>query len=70
MPTIEIRRSDNGDISYRCKVRVKGFKALTKTFTRKNEAELWGYSTEAEIRDGRYSLLIHGANWASVHAEF
>jgi len=56
MPTIEIRRQvGTGDISYRAKVRVKGYPTVTHTFPRKADAERWAHSTEGAIREGRYS---------------
>lgn len=54
MATIEARRADDGSISYRVKVRLKGHPAATGTFQRLTDARRWAQSTEAAIREGRY----------------
>lgn len=54
MATIEPRRADDGSLSYRVKVRLKGHPAATGTFQRLTDARRWAQSTEAAIREGRY----------------
>lgn len=54
MATIEARRADDGSLSYRVKVRLKGHPAATGTFQRLTDARRWAQSTEAAIREGRY----------------
>lgn len=54
MAAIEPRRSDDGSLSYRVKVRLKGHPAATGTFQRLTDAKRWAQSTEAAIREGRY----------------
>ena len=54
MGTVEERRSDVGEVTYRAKVRIKGTKSQTATFTRKTDAKKWIQKTETEIREGRY----------------
>lgn len=54
MASIEQRKTDNGDISYRVKVRLKGFPTQTATFKRKTDANRWAQQTETAIREGRY----------------
>jgi len=39
--------------SYRAKVRIKGARALTKTFRRKTDAQRWAQRTECALREGR-----------------
>lgn len=54
MATIEKRETDNGDISYRVKVRLKGYPAQSATFQRLTDARKWAQQTEAAIREGRH----------------
>ncbi len=54
MPTIETRNNADGTISYRAKVRLKGFPVQTATFERKTDAKEWAKKTETDIKDGKY----------------
>lgn len=54
MAAIESRRSNDGSLSYRVKVRLKGHPTATGTFQRLTDAKRWAQSTEAAIREGRY----------------
>ncbi|WP_373533073.1 tyrosine-type recombinase/integrase [Vampirovibrio sp.] len=54
MATIEKREDLDGKLSYRVKIRLKGFPVQTATFARKTDARLWAQQTEAAIREGRY----------------
>lgn len=54
MANIEKRVAQNGDISYRVKVRLAGFPTETATFARITDAKRWAQETETRIRDGRY----------------
>ncbi len=54
MATITKRKNSNGTIGYLVQVRIKGAKAVTKTFPMRREAERWAAQTETEIREGRY----------------
>lgn len=54
MAAIESRRADDGSVSYRVKVRLKGHPTTTGTFQRITDAKRWAQSTEAAIREGRY----------------
>lgn len=54
MATIEERKNDNGETSYRVKVRLRGHPVATATFKRKTDAKQWGQTTESEIRHGIY----------------
>lgn len=53
MAVIEERTSKDG-ISYRVKIRLKGYKPQEATFKRKTDAKNWANSTEAAMREGRY----------------
>lgn len=53
MAVIEERKSKDG-ISYRVKIRLKGYKPQEATFKRKTDAKNWASSTEAAMREGRY----------------
>lgn len=54
MAAIESRRADDGSLSYRVKVRLKGHPTATGTFQRLTDAKRWAQSTEAAIHEGRY----------------
>lgn len=51
---IEKRIAADGTVSYRAKVRVKGFRAESSTHPRLTDAVLWRQQTEADIRRGKY----------------
>ena len=54
MATIEVRRADDGTLSYRAKVRLKGYPAECATFRRKTDATKWAHSIEVAMREGRH----------------
>lgn len=54
MATIEKRTHQNGSISYRVKIRLKGRPVQTATFQRITDAKKWATVTEAAIKEGRY----------------
>lgn len=54
MANIEKRTSQDGENSYRVKVRLKGFPVQTATFERITDAKKWAQQTESAIREGRY----------------
>jgi integrase len=53
MATIEKRQNEDGLISFRVKVRLKGHPTETSTFERLTDARRWVQATEAAIREGR-----------------
>lgn len=54
MANIEQRRSSDGALTYRVKIRLKGQRPVSATFTRLTDAKRWAQRTEAAMRDGRY----------------
>lgn len=54
MATIEKRKNDNGSISYRVKIRLKGYPPESATFSRLTDARDWVQKTEADIKAGRH----------------
>lgn len=54
MAAIQTRTADNGKVSYRVQVRLKGYPIQTATFERKTDAKLWAQQTESAIREGRH----------------
>lgn len=54
MATIEERKNDSGETSYRVKVRLRGHPVATATFKRKTDAKQWAQDTESQIRKGQY----------------
>lgn len=54
MANIEKRISKEGQITYRVKVRLKGFPVQSATFERLTDARKWAQQTETSIREGRH----------------
>lgn len=54
MANIEKRTNSKGEVSYRVKVRLKGYPSQTATFERLTDARKWVQDTEVAIRDGRH----------------
>lgn len=54
MASIEKRITDEGETTYRVKIRLRGHPTETATFKRKSDADKWAQHTEAAIREGRY----------------
>lgn len=54
MATIEKRTNSKKELSYRVKVRLKGYPIQTATFERLTDARKWAQLTEAAIREGRH----------------
>ncbi len=54
MPSFESRRAEDGTLSYRVKVRLKGQRAASATFARLTDARRWAQATEVAIREGRH----------------
>ncbi|MDR3477639.1 MAG: site-specific integrase [Gammaproteobacteria bacterium] len=54
MANIEKRITNNGQTTYRAKVRLKGYPAQSATFERLTDARKWAQQTESAIRDGRH----------------
>lgn len=54
MASIEQRRTEDGKLTYRVKVRLKGHPTQSATFDRLTDARKWASSTESAIREGRY----------------
>jgi len=54
MATIQERTSNNGKVTYRVFIRLKGYPMQTATFRRKTDARRWVQVTEAAIREGRH----------------
>ncbi|MEK6594687.1 MAG: site-specific integrase [Pseudomonadota bacterium] len=52
MALIETRRAKNGKVSYRARVRLRGFPEYTQTFPRKTDADLWAKAKEADLKRG------------------
>lgn len=54
MASIEKRTTQDGNTTYRVKIRLKGYPTQTATFNRKTDATKWIASTESAIREGRH----------------
>lgn len=54
MAAIEKRTTNDGLISYRAKIRIKGSPTQSATFERISDAKKWVQSTEAAIKEGRH----------------
>jgi len=54
MASIEKRKAKDGKVSYRVKVRLKGYPIQTASFDRLTDAKKWSQHTESAIREGRH----------------
>jgi integrase len=54
MASFETRKSQDGKISIRVKIRLKGYPPGTATFQRLTDAKKWAAATESAIREGRH----------------
>ena len=54
MATIEKRRTADGDLGYRVKIRLRGFPPETATFERLTDAREWAKNTEFNMKNGRH----------------
>ncbi|OJY32619.1 MAG: integrase, partial [Legionella sp. 40-6] len=54
MANIEKRVNQDGKVTYRVKVRLKGFPTQNATFERLTDARKWAQNTESAIREGRH----------------
>ncbi len=54
MANIEKRTTQEGQVTYRVKVRLKGYPVQSATFERLTDARKWAQQTEAAIREGRH----------------
>lgn len=54
MASVEKRQTQDGKISFRVKVRVKGYPTQTATFERLTDARKWGQQTETAIHERRH----------------
>ncbi len=54
MANIEKRTSKDGKLTYRVKIRLKGFPVQSATFERLTDAKKWIQQTESAIREGRH----------------
>jgi len=54
MANIEKRTTQEGQTTYRVKVRLKGYPSQTATFERLTDARKWAQQTETAIREGRH----------------
>lgn len=54
MAAIEKRTTQDGNTTYRVKIRLKGYPVQTASFERLTDAKKWAASTESAIREGRH----------------
>ena len=54
MATVEKRKSSDGTVRYRVRVRIRGEKPRTRTFKRKTDADLWASKVESDLGHGAY----------------
>ena len=52
MATIEKRVAKNGTVSYRVKIRIKGYPEISDTFKTRTMAKDWAEKTQSEIKNG------------------
>lgn len=61
MANFEQRRSADGTVTHRVKVRLKGHPPVTASFARLTDARRWAQETEVSIRQGRYFKTAEAA---------
>src|SRR5262247_1030773 len=54
MASIDIRKSQNGEITYRVRVRVRGKSTQTATFNKLSDAKKWASITEGMVLQDKY----------------
>lgn len=54
MATFEKRISKNDAVTYRTKVRIKGHRSASASFTRLTDAKKWATQTESAMQEGKY----------------
>ncbi len=54
MPFLVKRVSKDGQISWRAQVKIKGYPTLSKSYSRKSDAQKWAQQEEAKIRNGTW----------------
>jgi integrase len=54
MATIEKRKGADGAITYRARVRKRGYPEYSETFLRRTDAEAWARQVEVDLQRGRY----------------
>ncbi|HJP05512.1 MAG TPA: site-specific integrase, partial [Gammaproteobacteria bacterium] len=55
MATIMKRRRSDGQVRYQATVRKQGFSSVSKTFSRKRDAEQWSRKMESDFTMGEIS---------------
>lgn len=58
MASIEHRKTNAGKISFRAKIRLKGFPVQSATFARLTDARKWAQITESAILEGRHFKTV------------
>ncbi len=58
MASIEKRKTADGTVSYRVKVRLKGYPVQTASFSQLTKAKQWAQATETALREGRHFKTI------------
>tara|TARA_B100001989_G_scaffold250928_1_gene229025 strand:+ start:4284 stop:5147 length:864 start_codon:yes stop_codon:yes gene_type:complete len=56
MATFEKRVNEQGNFSYRAKIRIKGHPTQSATFKRLTDAKAWARKIELEMQEGRFKL--------------
>jgi integrase len=54
MASFEKRVRDDGSVSYRAKIRLRGFEPVSATFQRLTDARTWAAQTETDLKANRY----------------
>jgi integrase len=70
MATIEKREFKDGKVSYRVKVRLKGYPPETASFESKRDAERWAKKIEADMQAGRHFGETKRHTFADLATEF
>ncbi len=59
MVSIYRRKNENGTTVWRAVIRIKGYPTVSKSFTRKQEAEDWEEEQRRRIKNGQFNFTAH-----------
>lgn len=67
MATIRRREGANG-VSYNVQIRIRPYPPTTKSFKKLTDAKRWAETTEMEMRDGKYGMIMESKRQTLAHA--
>lgn len=68
MGFIRDRKLKNGKVRFQAEIRMKGYKCITASFDRKNDAKAWISKTEADMRASRHKIYSESKKYTLKQA--